>query len=211
MEKTLNHEEIDTLLEVAAERKEQPQKDQGRHQPAVACDFRRAGTLTPEHVQAIRSLHDTFARNLTNSLGAYLRGALEVAVVAVEQTTYSEFLQRLPDLNFVCSTALHPLEALAAVELDLPLALPVVDMLLGGTGNPVSAVREVTDIEEEILGSVVQVICRELEVTWLGCPEAGFSLCSKTQTSPDSSPDVAERKNPFHIAGSPHGGSPGDA
>ena len=40
-------------------------------------------------------------------------------------------------------------------------------MLLGGTGNPVADVREVTDIEEEILGSVMQLICRELEATWL--------------------------------------------
>jgi len=47
------------------------------------------------------------------------------------------------------------------------LALPVIDMLLGGTGNPVAEVREVTDIEEEILGSVVQLICKELEATWL--------------------------------------------
>jgi flagellar motor switch protein FliM len=112
-------------------------------------------------------LHDTFARSLTTSLGAYLRGAFEVAVVSVEPIAYSEFLQHIPDQNFVCSAALHPLEALAAVELDLPLALPVVEMLLGGAGNPVSVVREVTDIEEDILGSVVQLICRELEATWL--------------------------------------------
>ena len=59
-------------------------------------------------------------------------------MVAVEQTTYSDLLQRMPDQNFVCSAALRPLEAFAAVEIDLPLALPVVDMLLGGTGNPVS-------------------------------------------------------------------------
>ena len=167
MEKILNHEEIDTLPEVAAERKKQPPKEQSRDQAATACDFRTAGTLKHEHGQAIRSLHDTFARTLTNSLGAYLRGVFEVAMVSVEQIAYSEFLQHIPDQNFVCSAALHPLEALAAVELDLPLALPVVDMLLGGTGNPVSVVREVTDIEEEILGSVVQLICRELESTWL--------------------------------------------
>jgi flagellar motor switch protein FliM len=183
MEKILNHEEIDTLREAAARRKKQPPKEQGRDHAAAACNFRSAGTLTQEHAQLIRSLHDTFARSLTNSLGAYLRGTFEVAVVSVEQIAYSNFLEHTPDQNFVCSVALHPLEALAAVEIDLPLALPVVDMLLGGTGNPVSAVREVTDIEEEVLGSVVQLICRELEVTWGGVLKLEFSFARRLRQS----------------------------
>ena len=183
MEKILNHEEIEALGEAAARRKKQPPKEQGHDHAAAACNFRSSGTLTPEHAQAIRSLHDTFARNLTNSLGAYLRGTFEVAVVSIEQIAYSDLLQRIPGQNFVCSAALRPLEAFAAVEIDLPLALPVVDMLLGGTGNPVSAVREVTDIEEEILGSVVQLICRELEVTWGAVLKLEFSFVRRLRQS----------------------------
>jgi flagellar motor switch protein FliM len=167
MEKTLNQEEIEAMLRVVEERKTQSAKQPPRDQTVVPCNFRRAGILTSEQVQAIRSLHDTFARALTSSLGAYLRGALEIAVVSIEQITYSEFLRHIPDLNFACSVALPPLEALAAVELDLPLALPVIDLLLGGSGGPVSEVRELTEIEEEILGSIMHLICRELEATWL--------------------------------------------
>jgi flagellar motor switch protein FliM len=166
MEKTLNQEEIAALLQVAEGRKTQSAKEPPPDQTVVPCDFRRAGFLTPEQVRAIRSLHDTFARALTNSLGAHLRAALEIALVSVEQMTYAEFLRHIPDLNFAGSVALSPLVALAAVELDLPLALPVIDLLLGGSGGSVSEVRELTEIEEEILGSVVNIICRELEAAW---------------------------------------------
>jgi flagellar motor switch protein FliM len=54
----------------------------------------------------------------------------------------------------------------AAIEIDLPLAFPIIDVLLGGPGRPEAAVREITEIEEQILESVVRIIGRELENTW---------------------------------------------
>jgi flagellar motor switch protein FliM len=167
MDKTLNQEEFNPLPQNVEGRETPPSKEPAPCQSAEPCDFRRAGILARDQVQAIRSLHDRFARNLTDTLRTYLRGAFEIAVASVDQILYSEFVQHIPDLNYVGSIALHPLEATAAVQLDLPLALPIVDMLLGGTGCPVTQVREVTEIEEEILGSVAQLICRDLEAAWL--------------------------------------------
>ena len=167
MEGTLNQEEFDALLQMVKGRKEQALKEPAGHPSALPYDFRQAAILAPDQAQAIRSLHETFARNFTGSLGQYLHGSLETALVSLEQLSYSEFVQHIPKLNYVGSILLHPLEATAVAELDLPLALPLIDMLLGGTGSPVSEVRELTEIEEEILGSVVQLICKELEAAWL--------------------------------------------
>jgi flagellar motor switch protein FliM len=41
----------------------------------------------------------------------------------------------------------------------------VIDLLLGGEGKD-GPLRELTDIEESILGSVVDIICRELTAAW---------------------------------------------
>jgi len=166
MEKVPKREEVNTPLDTGAEGKTASPSGRGRGEPAVACNFRRAGSLTQDQAQAIRTLHDTFARGLVNSLGAHVRGAFEVTVSSVEQLAYPEFLERIPKPNFVCSIALHPLETLAAVELELPLALALVDMLLGGPGSPVSEAREVTDIEGEILAGLVELICTELAAAW---------------------------------------------
>jgi len=51
------------------------------------------------------------------------------------------------------------------VQLDLALAPPVIDLLLGGEGRD-GPLRELTDIEDSILGSVVEIICRELTAAW---------------------------------------------
>jgi flagellar motor switch protein FliM len=51
------------------------------------------------------------------------------------------------------------------LQLDLALAPPIIDLLLGGEGRD-GPLRELTDIEESILASVVEIICRELTSAW---------------------------------------------
>ena len=176
MEKILNQEEIDALVRVAQGRKAQDAALNSQHKTIAPCNFRASGGLSREQVRALNLLQENFARNLTHSLGAYLRSTLEVAVASIEQIAYSEFLQNIPDINFVCSIALQPLEAQAVLDLELPLALSVVDLLLGGPGRWEAEVREITAIEEEILSSAVQIICRELESSWRSALPLEFCL-----------------------------------
>ncbi len=65
----------------------------------------------------------------------------------------------------MASVRLEPLGALAVLQLDLGLAPPMIDLLLGGDGKD-GPLRELTDIEESILASVVEIVCRELTVAW---------------------------------------------
>ena len=55
--------------------------------------------------------------------------------------------------------------ALSVLQLDLALAPPIIDLLLGGEGKA-GPLRELTDIEEAILASLVEIICRELTMAW---------------------------------------------
>lgn len=176
MEKILSQEEIDALVH-KAQGKMTAEQSVATKQPTVTlCNFRQAGLVSREQLRSVSMLHDTFAKNLTHSLGAYLRGEFEVNLVSVEQLTFNEFLQHVPEVNYVTSVNLRPLDALAAVELDLPLAFPIIDLLLGGNGHAKAEVREVTEIEEEILGSVMQVICRELQTTWQPVLQLDFRI-----------------------------------
>lgn len=137
------------------------------------CDLRHPPHLTNEQVRSVTSLHEGVSRNLTHSMGAYLRVAFEAAVVSVEQLTYAEFLGRLPDVTYLCSLNVLPTAATAILQLDLQLAFPIIDLLLGGTGGPVNEVREATEIEEELLAGIVKVIARELASAW---STAGFDI-----------------------------------
>jgi flagellar motor switch protein FliM len=164
MEKTLKQNEIDALFQAAHSSTPESQKTEARVR-AVAYNFSSAGQISSEQLRVISMLNDLFARNLTHNLAAWLRTRFQVNLVSAEQIPFSEFLLRIPEISYVASVRLEPLGALAVLQLDLSLAPPIIDLLLGGDGRD-GALRELTDIEESILASVVEIICREFTVAW---------------------------------------------
>ena len=167
MEKALKQDEIDALFEAAQSRSISKTAEVRAGVPAKTqpYSFSRAGQINNEQMRAISLLNDIFARNLAHNLGVWLRSRFQVNLVSAEQMPFSEFLLRIPELSYVSSVRLEPLGALSVLQLDLALAPPMIDLLLGGEGRP-GTVRELTDIEESILASVVDVICRELSSAW---------------------------------------------
>jgi flagellar motor switch protein FliM len=164
MEKTLKQNEIDALFQAA--RATMPEADPAEVKArAVPYNFSSAGQISTEQLRAISMLNDLFARNLTHNLAAWLRTRFQVNLVSAEQIQFNEFLLRIPEISYVASVRLEPLGALSVLQLDLALAPPIIDLLLGGEGRE-GALRELTDIEEAILGSVVEIICRELTAAW---------------------------------------------
>jgi flagellar motor switch protein FliM len=164
MQKILNQEEIDALFKRA--RGGKPAAEGAASRVITPCDFRSAGQITKEQLRLLTALHETFARNLSHALGAYLRIGLEMAVVSVEQLTYAEFLRRLPDATYFGTMKVNELEKTAGITIELPIAFPILDLLLGGRGRAEGPIRKLTEIEEEIFASVVAMIVRELSSCW---------------------------------------------
>ncbi|HEY1462222.1 MAG TPA: FliM/FliN family flagellar motor switch protein [Terriglobales bacterium] len=160
MEKVLNQDEIDQLVKTAP-------KDGTAHQRSIKpCSFRQSGQLTKEQIHAITVLHEGFARNLSLSLGAYLRVAFEVTLTSVEQLAYSEFLEHIPEVTYMSSFNVRQMNAAAAMQIDHSIVFPIVDVLLGGTGQCETLTREVTEIEEQIMDGVARIMCQQLHISW---------------------------------------------
>jgi len=164
MEKTLKQDEIDALFEAARSATPESAQTEVRAK-VVPYNFSSAGQISTDQLRAISMLNDLFARNLTHNLAAWLRTRFQVNLVSAEQIQFNEFILRIPEISYVASVRLEPLGALSVLQLDLGLAPPVIDLLLGGEGRD-GPLRELTDIEESILGSVVDIICRELTAAW---------------------------------------------
>lgn len=164
MEKMLGQEEIDALFGAARRAEPEGSPDSARTS-VTPYNFSNAGQISTEQLHAISMLNDLFARNLTHNLSAWLRSRFQVNLVSAEQIPFNEFLLRIPETNYVSSVRLEPLGAFSVLQLDLALAPPMVDLLLGGEGKD-GPLRELTDIEESILASVVETICRELTTAW---------------------------------------------
>jgi flagellar motor switch protein FliM len=163
MEKNLGQEDIDALF--AAANASAKANSPGSGKTPEKYIFSRAGQISNDQMRAISTVNDLFARNLMHSLGGWLRTPFRVKLVAGEQLPFSEFLERLSPLAYIWSVRLEPLGAVGLLEIDLALATPMVDVLLGGVGNA-GPRRELTDIEEAIMTAVVELVVQELTLAW---------------------------------------------
>ena len=91
MEKHLDQSEIDSMFASSRENtvKQEtavPSDDASPERKHVAYDFNRAGQINKEQMQAISTVNDLFARNLTHNMGAWLRTEFGMTLVSAEQT-----------------------------------------------------------------------------------------------------------------------------
>ena len=91
MEKILSQTEIDELFRTARSGAAGDGKTDG-HLRIERWDLHQAGILRKEQLNSISQSHENFARDLTASVGSYLRDKFEVTLVAVEQLAYRDFL-----------------------------------------------------------------------------------------------------------------------
>src|ERR1039457_1500455 len=115
MEKILTQEEIDALFRAAQGRATEKSSAPLEERKLTPCNFRQSARISKEQLPSVSQLHELFARNLTHSLGAYLRVAFEVNLVSAEQLNYGEFLQRIPEVTYLVSMPLRPMGVSAAI------------------------------------------------------------------------------------------------
>lgn len=164
MEKVLNQAEIDAMVRQA--RGGASGTETGEPAVITVWDAHQAGQIGRGQVQSISVLHEGFARNLTHAVGAYLRIEFTTTLVSAEHLTYGEVLQRVPEISYLASCKLSPVGATALLQLDPAVAFPLIDVLLGGEGGSALPGRQLTEIEEQILETVMRIICRELQSAW---------------------------------------------
>jgi flagellar motor switch protein FliM len=163
MEKVLNQQEIDDLVRKARSKGEVDSAVVPVVQP---WDIRQAGQIGSEQLRAINQLHEVFARNLTSAIGAYLRVGFECSLVSAEHLTFREFLQSVPERTYLASVHLLPAGAVAVLQLDIAIAFPIIDVMLGGEGKASEGNRDITEIEEQVVEGIIRIMCRELQTTW---------------------------------------------
>ncbi len=172
MRNVLSQDEIDALFSAA-------QPGQSRESAAAKknverCDLGKSKTLSAEQIRVVNTLHESFARRLSDSLGTYLRSGCEMSLVAAEQLRYSEFLGRVPELSYLASLRMLPIDAGALILMDLSLVFPIIDLALGGSGGDATEPRDTTEIEDQVIETAVSLIARDLQNAW--APVVAFDI-----------------------------------
>lgn len=147
-------------------------------------DFTRPERVSKEQVRALSSIHETFSRNFGATLSGLLRTIVDVRVIGVEQLTYSEFIQSLPNPTCFVILRAPPLEGQMCLEISPLIVYPIIDRLLGGTNGAVYIPqRPLTTIEWRLVQRLVDRALQHLTEVWHNLAGAKFEM-HDTETNP---------------------------
>lgn len=168
MSEVLSQAEIDALLNAlstgevdAASIQDQPAEAQVR-----PFDFERPSKFNKDQLRTLEMLHDAFCRVVQTQLSAQLRTYVELTVTSADQVSYGEFVRSMPFPTLINILSLRPLEGNALLEMNLPLALSVIDRMVGGPGAYRGRLRELTEIELALTRGLTDVMLLGLNEAW---------------------------------------------
>lgn len=158
-------------------------------------DFRRPERVSKDHMRALQTLHENFARHFGASLSGFLRMIVEVKVANCEQMTYGEFVAGLPNPTSYNVLEGETFEGQICLELSPLITYPIVDRLLGGTNEKLFIPqRPMTLIEERLVVKIVERAIGALGEAWAGVSEFSLRLGSM-----ESNPQIVQLVAPNEV------------
>jgi flagellar motor switch protein FliM len=147
-------------------------------------DFRRPTKFPRDLVRRLEHAHESFCRTASSGLSAELRTSFELSVAGSEQLPYGTAMAEADPDSLLAVLKVSPLETELALIIEMPLALRLVDRLLGGGGKPrEGSADSLTDLEIVIVRRAIASIVEPLSATWLDMADVHFAIGSM-QTSP---------------------------
>jgi flagellar motor switch protein FliM len=161
-----------------------PYRNPFEHASVSTYDFKRPERVSKDHIRALGSIHDGFARNFGATLSGFLRTIIEVRVVGVEQLTYSEFIHSLPNPTCFVILQAPPLEGQMCMEVSPLIVYPIIDRLLGGSKSDMFIPqRPLTAIEWRLMRRLINRALTHLSEVWRNLVEAKFQIV-ETESNP---------------------------
>ncbi len=169
MKHQLSQQEIDSVFDAAT----------GAHPPAgvgaVPFDFRRLDRIPKSQVSAIHFLYEAFVKSLSTSLSVYLRTSVAGSLISVEQLPYSDFADALPAPTCLVYATMDPYQGHALIEVSPTLIAPVLDLVLGGSGQiKMELDRGITEVEKLLLEGFFHLVTQDLREIWKPVAEIAF-------------------------------------
>ena len=136
---------------------------------------------------ALRAYADQTASVITAKLRASCSHELE----SLQQTTYSAFINSLPEETLLLAASLNPINSTALIHLPLDFAMLSIDLPLGGSGENDQPSRGLTEIENVLVGDLGSSIAGALRFSF-----DGIITWFPVLTGQYSSPEVAHAASP---------------
>lgn len=172
MAELLSPEEMSALLPAGGEA--QRERKSGRR--VAPYNFKRPDRISKDQIRSLYLMHDLFARTISSAVSLDWRAMFEASLISVEQQSYAEFLQTIPDPGVIYSLSMAPLPGTAALEISPAVAFAMVDRLVGGPGEAPRSLRTATEIELSITEAFVKIVKDYLAQAWDSLLEIDFEV-----------------------------------
>jgi len=171
----LSNDELDALL-ASVEGRSKPDAQAEQERKVSSYDFRRPSRLTRDHVHVLQPLSTAAAEDLSGKLSELLRGSAEVNAISIDALPYGHFISSLPAPMCLNICSLGEAEEKAVLTMDIPLALAMVDRLLGGAGVALEEIRPLTGLEQTIVDGPTRLITQCLSQHWQATVAVGLTF-----------------------------------
>ena len=130
---------------------------------ARTFDFRHPSTLSRDDARVLQVLQETFAHGVGATLAGAVRASIDVKIAGVEQTPHGEMIRRLANPSALVLLRLDPIAPSALLHIDPDVSFSIIELLLGGPGTGPHPTRAHTELEEVLLGDLVDRLRRTID------------------------------------------------
>ncbi len=165
MAEVLSQQEIDQLLNKVKSGEEQA-PTAATDKEAILFDFRLPNRISKNQLRTIRNINENFAESFASFLVSKLQCIVSMSVTSIDQIYYSEYVLSVSNPACLYTFELKNTDIKGILELNLDLALVLVDRLLGGNGSGSKQVNVITPIEQKVLNFISERVMLDLRKTW---------------------------------------------
>lgn len=193
----------------------QRQVRQGKSAEVALYDFREAAKLSPDQTNELKHRCVVLSKVLSRTLSAYLNAPLAVAFEGLDHPSFDQYLRGLPPNPILAVFHLDPHTAPAVWQIDLPVAVSLVNTMLGSKqGSTGPHPSDLTAIEQALLTRLFDEILQTWALTWpalsqfapsverLTCTVANLDISAYAQDIVHASFrfSIGEVSGPAHLA-----------
>lgn len=164
----LSQSEIDALLSALStgEMDADELKKEQMEKRVKIYDFKRALRFSKDQIRSLTRIHENIARLLTTYFSAQLRTYVQISVATADQIPYEEFIRSIPKMTILNVFEMPPLEGRIIMEVNPNIAYAMMDRVMGGKGESINKITNLTEIETKIMSSMFEKACEYMKEAW---------------------------------------------
>ena len=134
----------------------------GLPKPLRRLRVRPAGTLKEEHEQVLTLLTQNFCRLFAADLSTFVGSEVDITLAPVQQWSWDDLLNVLPEPYCAARLTMAPIAGTGLMILDVPMAIAIIEKLLGGAGLAQESSEPLTEVELTLLSELHQRAASDL-------------------------------------------------